>query len=222
MQVLRVKVGKGSVTFVNESPFRYRSFTRGDHGALLVAAGQLRRGDRIHFLSEEKQASLVSLMWTYGWPVVMLALAWIGLGRSGGTAFASVPLQRIGLARRSLAEQIRGTGQFAVRYGGGKSLHAAAVRALDEAAQRRLPAYPRMSVAERVEAIARLTALDATTLGPAVHHSGPRRMHELRQAIALIESARRRLRNRASLIQKGLNHGNRVQHHHARRKFCSA
>ncbi len=79
MQVLRVKVGRGSVTLINETPFRYRSFLRGDHAKLLLAAGQLRRGDTVHFLSEEKQASLISLMWIFGWPVVLLALAFIGL-----------------------------------------------------------------------------------------------------------------------------------------------
>jgi hypothetical protein len=193
MQVLRVKVGKGSVTLINDSPFRYRSFLRGDHAALLVAAGQLRRGDTVHFLSEEKQASLISLMWTYGWPVVLLALALIGLALWRNSVRFGPIAADPELARRSLAEQIRGTGQFAVRFGGGKSLHAAAVRALDEAAQRRLPAYPRLSTAERIAAIAQYTGLDAATLGPAIHHSGARRVHELRQAIALIESARRRL-----------------------------
>ncbi len=80
-----------------------------------------------------------------------------------------------------------------MRFGGGKSLHAAVVRALDEAALRRLPTYRAMSAVDRVEAVARLTGLDAATLGPAIFHTGPRRSHELRQAIVLIESARRRL-----------------------------
>ncbi len=33
----------------------------------------------MHFLSEEEQPSLITLMWIYGWPVVVLALALIGL-----------------------------------------------------------------------------------------------------------------------------------------------
>ena len=193
IQVLRVKIGKGSVTAINDVPFRFRGFLLGDHPALLVLTGQLRHGDTVHFLSEEEQPSLISLMWTYGWPVVVLSLALIGLALWRNSVRFGPLAAEPELARRSLAEQIRGTGQFAVRFGGGKALHAAAVRALDEAAQRRLPAYPRLSAVERVAAIAKLSGIDAETLGPAIHHSGPRRLYELRQAIALIESARRRL-----------------------------
>ena len=67
------------------------------------------------------------------------------------------------------------------------------VRALNEAARRRVGAYSRLSASERIDAIAQLAGADAATLGPAVHHGGARRAHELRQAIALIESVRRRL-----------------------------
>jgi hypothetical protein len=134
-------------------------------------------------------------MWYLGWPVVLLALALIALAlwrnsvRFGPLIAAPDP------ARRSLAEQIRGTGLFVIRFGGGKALHAATVRALNEAAGRRIGAYARLSASERIEAVARLTGADAATLGPAMHHGGARRANELRQAVALIESVRRRLIN---------------------------
>jgi hypothetical protein len=95
-------------------------------------------------------------------------------------------------ARRSLAEQICGTGQFALRNGSGDSLHAASVRALDEAAQRRIPTYAQLSADERAAALARLTGFDRNALVAAVHHAGVRRSHELRNRIALLEAARRR------------------------------
>jgi hypothetical protein len=192
-QVVRVNVGKGSVTVINSEPFRFKQILEGDNAALLVAATQLRRGDEVHFLSEEEHPSILTLMWLLGWPVVLLALALIALAlwrnsvRFGPLVAVPDP------ARRSLAEQIRGTGRFVLRFGGGKALHAAAVRALNEAARRRVAAYSRLSSSERVDALARLTGIDATALGPAIHHDGPRRQHDLRQAIALIESARRRL-----------------------------
>ncbi|MEJ1966904.1 MAG: hypothetical protein WDO56_37345 [Gammaproteobacteria bacterium] len=69
------------------------------------------------------------------------------------------------------------------------------MRALNEAARRRVAAYTRLPANERIEALARLTGIEASTLGPAIHHDGPRRPHELRQALALIEAARRRLLN---------------------------
>jgi hypothetical protein len=192
-QVLRVKVGKGSVTVVNGVPFQYREFLQGDNAALLVAAVQLRKKDEVHFLSEDEHPSMLALMWYLGWPIVLLALALIALALwRNGVRFGPLVAQP-DQARRSLAEQIRGTGLFVVRFGGGKALHAATVRALNEAASRRIGAYWRLSVTERIEAVARLTGADAATLGPAVNHGGARRAHELRQAVALIESVRRRL-----------------------------
>ena len=195
-QVLRVNVGKGSVTIINGVPFHFRQFLQGDNAALLVAAVQLRKKDEVHFLSEEEHPSMLALMWILGWPVVLLALALIALALWRNSVRFGPLVAQPEQARRSLAEQIRGTGLFVIRFGGGQALHAAAVRALNEAARRRVGAYSRLSVSERIDAIAQLAGADAATLGPAVHHGGARRAHELRQAIALIESVRRRLLNK--------------------------
>ena len=192
-QVLRTKVGKGSVTMVNGVPFNFREILQGDNAALLVAAMQLRKNDEVHFLSEDEHPSMLSLMWFLGWPIVLLALGLIALALWRNSVRFGPLVAQPDPARRSLAEQIRGTGLFVVRFGGGKALHAAAVRALNEAAGRRIGAYSRLSATERIEAVARLTGADAGALGPAVNHGGARRPHELRQAIALIESVRRRL-----------------------------
>jgi hypothetical protein len=193
IQVLRVNVGQGSVTVVNGVPFHFRQFLQGQNAALLVAAMQLRKKDDVHFISEAEHPSILTLMWDLGWPVVLLALALIGLGLWRSSVrfgpLVAVPDQ----ARRSLAEQIRGTGLFVIRVGGGRALHAAAVRALNEAARRRIGAYSRLSSSERIDEMARLTGADAAALGPAVNNAGARRPNELRQAIALIESVRRRL-----------------------------
>ena len=171
-QLLRVNVGKGSVTVINAMPFNvpfeYRAFLEGDHASLLVAAVQLRKKDDVHFMSEEEHPSMLALMWLFGWPVVLLALTLIALALwRSGVRFGPLVAQPE-QARRSLAEQIRGTGLFVVRFGGGKALHAAAVRALNEAAVRRIGAYWRLSANERIEAIAKLTGADAGSLGPAV------------------------------------------------------
>ena len=195
-QVLRVNVGKGSVTVVNGVPFHFREFLQGDNAALLVAAMQLRKKDQVHFLSEDEHPSMLALMWYLGWPVVLLALALIALALWRNSVRFGPLIAEPDQARRSLAEQIRGTGLFVIRFGGGKALHAAAVRALNEAARRRIGAYPRLSVSERIEAMAQLTGADASALGPAVNNGNARRANELRQAIALIESVRRRLLNK--------------------------
>ena len=77
-------------------------------------------------------------------------------------------------ARRSLAEQIRGTGQFALRHGDGESLHAASLRALTEAAARRVPGYARLSPSDRAAALARLTGFDRDAFTAAAYHAGLR------------------------------------------------
>jgi hypothetical protein len=193
MHVLRVKRGSGSITAINGWPFRYREFFQGDHGMLFAAATQFRRGDVVHFLSEQEYASLLKLTWLYGAPVVSLALLLIALALwRGSVRFGplAAPEQS---ARRSLAEQIRGTGHFAVRFGGGQALHAASVRALGEAARRRIRGYENLSSDERSAAVARLSGFEPDRLSAAINFTGARRSHELRAVIALLESARRRI-----------------------------
>jgi hypothetical protein len=190
-QALRVAVGRGSVTVINASPFRRRGIFDGDHGWLFVAATQLRQGDDVHFLSEEEHPSLLALIWIYGRPVVVVAFAHVGLALwRGGLRFG--PLAATPPAgRRSLAEQIRGTGQFALRHNGGEALHAATVRALEEAAGRRVSGYGALSARDRAEAIASLTGFDRNALAAAIYHPGLRGPHELRSTIGLLEAARR-------------------------------
>jgi hypothetical protein len=190
-QVIRVARGRGHVTVINGSPFRYRGLFDGDHARLFVAATELRRQDDVHFLSEDDHPSLLALTWRYGAPVVVLTLALIALALwRTGVRFGPL-LAPIVTARRSLAEQIRGTGQFALRHGGGAALHAAAVRALDEAAARRVPGYLNLAARERGNALATLTGLDPLALLKAIHHQEARRPAELRNTIALLEAARR-------------------------------
>jgi hypothetical protein len=142
------------------------------------------------FLSEEDHPSILALVWQYGAPVVWLTLTLLALSLWRGSVrfgpLAAAPES----ARRSLAEQIRGTGQFTLRHGRGESLHAASVRALDEAATSVVPSYLRLPVEERVSILARLTGFDAQALAAAVHH-GVRRPNELRHALAVLELARR-------------------------------
>jgi len=193
IEAMRVEIGKGSVTMVNAWPFRERAIFNGDHGWLFVAATQLVRGDEVHFLSEEDHPSLVGLIWLFGKPLVVLTLLLIGLllwrdsVRLG--PLAAAPTR----ARRSLADQIRGTGQFALRYGGGEALHAASARALDEAASRRISGYRHLTARERAASIAKLTGFDRDAVNAAIHHPGLRQSNELRSTIEMLETLRRRL-----------------------------
>jgi hypothetical protein len=203
IHALRTPVGRGSVTVINARPFRYRDLLDGDNALLFARATQLGRGDSVLFLSEEEQTSILDLTWRYGAPAVLLLLALIALALWRSSARFGPLTAPTETARRSLAEQIRGTGQFALRFGGGMALHEAMVRALRDAALRHLPAYDRLSSNERVAAIAKLSGMSADDLGPVLNYSGARSSHELRNAIAVLETARRRL-----LKYKRSSHGN--------------
>lgn len=191
-QAVRIPIGSGSVTIVDALAFGNVQLLCGDSGALFVAATQLHRGDHVEFLTESEGGLLLKLLWTYGAPVIVLGLLLIALWlwrsgvRFGPLAAAADP------ARRSLAEQIRGTGRFTLRFGGGRALHAATVRALSEAAARRLPHYDRLSGPERVAALVSLTGLGENELSVALEEPGARR-RDIRRAIALLEAARRRI-----------------------------
>jgi hypothetical protein len=193
VQVLRIPIGLGSVTVVNAMPFGNEDMLCGDSALLFTAATQLRRGDQVEFLTDGSGGSLLALLWRYGSPVIVLAalLIILWLWRSG-VRFG--PLAALAdPARRSLAEQIRGTGQFTLRFGGGKALYGAAARALNEAAARRVARYERLTAEERIAALASLTGLSPGELSAALDDPAARRPKEIRRTIAFLEAARRRI-----------------------------
>lgn len=192
-QVLRVPMGRGSVTIVNTVPFTYQTMLCGDNPQFFAAATELHKGMQIEFLTEEEgRASLPGLAWRYGSPVIVLTglLIALWLWRSGARFGPLIATPDS--ARRSLAEQIRGTGQFTLRFGGGRALYAATLRALNEAATRRVPHYERLSAEERVATLAPLTGFDPSELSAALK-TGGRSSHELCKAIAVLETARRHI-----------------------------
>lgn len=204
LMAARVAIGHGSVTIISGTPFSGRSLFAGENARLFVTATQLRRGDVIHFFSENDQASLFELAWRLGWPVlglilIVLALAiWRGSVRFGPLA---PPTQT---ARRSLAEQIRGTGQFTMRIGSARALHAATARALNEAAVRYINTYETLPGAERMQALAKTTGYEANALAAALNYSGSGRTDSLRGDLELLEAARRRI----LLVNMRSKHGN--------------
>jgi hypothetical protein len=193
LQVARVPVGDGEVTVVNGAPFHFRELFEGDHGELLVAATGLASGDHVVFMSEQDYPSLPALVWRHGAPVVAVLLLALALALWRGAMRFGPLVAPIDSARRSLGEQILGTGNFAVRQSGGAALHAATARALHEAASRRVAGYERMSLAERVAAIARLAGVDAGKLTAAFGRTAGMPAADLKNAVASLEAARRQL-----------------------------
>jgi hypothetical protein len=193
LQAVRVKVGAGSVTIVDGTPFMWRELQVEDHGLLLAAALDLRRGDHVLFLSGDREQSLLDLIWRFGWPVVLLTLAAIlaWIWRRG--ARFGPPLPDPIPARRSLGEQIRGTGGFIFRAGGAHALHTAAMQALDRLGEQRLRGYANLPEAERARVLADATALDVERIRSARDWPRTARAADLGTAVACLESARRLL-----------------------------
>ena len=192
-QAVRVAVGQGSVTVINNVPFTSRGLFDGDHAALFVAGTQLRRGDEVVFLTEDDHPSLLALMWIYGAPSVALSLLLVGLYLWRGAARFGPALALPEPRRRSMAEQIRGSGYFALKFGEGVALHEAAVRALSEAAHRRIPAYSRLSRPQRITAFAKATGMSGESIVSAIDGASKRRVKELPNTLATLECARRQL-----------------------------
>jgi hypothetical protein len=193
VQAVRVAIGRGKVILINGEPFSTRAMLEANNGTLFVDATLLRRGDHVVFLSEEDHPSILTLAWMHGAPAVLLGLAFVALALWRNSVRFGPLEAPPEISRRSLGEQIRGTGQFVFRTDGGRPLHAAMVRALHETARLRIPSYESLSLDDRIAAIAHLTLVDSDSLAETIKFNGSRNHHEFKQAIARLDLARARL-----------------------------
>ncbi len=195
--LMRVAQGRGSVTVIQ--PWSLMDNDRvleSGNGLATVAALQARRGHTVWFVSEEARPSLFAWLWSEAWVAVLLAALalafalWRGAPRFGPLAAPPAP------GRRSMAEQIAGTAQF-LRRQGPEALLVAQVRALDAAARSHIHPYDRLDRGQRAAAIARHTGLEASALASALDPRLARRRTDLPATLELLETARRRLAQRA-------------------------
>jgi len=193
VEALRVALGQGSVTVLNAdvSSFYSSSVFFCDNALLLSAVAQAQPGATAWVYFNERREPLLPWLWHSGWIALVagtLALAaalWRGTVRFGPRL---APAPRL---RRSIAEQVRGTGAYLLHHGH-EALVAAAQRALDEAAARHLPRWRRLPMAQRAEAIALATRLPAEALATAMNDRHCTRA-EAADRLLLLESARRLL-----------------------------
>jgi hypothetical protein len=194
-EMLRVAVGRGSVTIVGPwAAANNEHVLRADNALALVEALQVGPGSELWFVDEESREPLLQWLWANAWialVLLLLALAafvWRDAPRFG--PLDSVP----GRGRRSMTEQVGGTGHFLQRHGAA-ALHAAQVRALHETATRHLRRYTRMDGLQRAHAIASATGLDEHALARALR-TRSRDAVELPADLRLLEVARRRIGER--------------------------
>jgi hypothetical protein len=199
LQLVRVAVGRGSVTALNAyDPYATGTLLSGDHARLLVIATQLHRGDTIRILRGDARRSLPAWLWQIGAPLLVLLAAAIALSlwrtmmRFGPLLPAQPP------ARRSLHAQVAGTASFLARNGGGTTLWNAMRNALAEAAARR---YGRVRAADAADLAAQLAQhgeagherLQGALLRPQLDGA-----EALARELTLLERARRRLQAQIS------------------------
>jgi hypothetical protein len=195
MQILRVNIGRGSMTVIpGAALIGNKSLLRRDHAQIFVTASQLVRGDELYILNVARAETLIAMLWRLIAPAIVFfgvaILCMIGrnLPRFG-------PLAPIRAAvRRSLAEQIRANAAFAWRTRKLNSLRTAVGRALDEMARKRIVSYGTLGVRGRVAALSGLTGVDSRSLNAAMTEDAVAGAHVQRTAIALLEHTRRTLK----------------------------
>jgi hypothetical protein len=197
LQVLRVNIGRGSVTIIPRySLISNKGLLRHDHAEIFIAAAQLTRGDALYIVNVAQAETLLALVWRLAAPalvffgVAILCIILRELPRFGP------PFPAPAMVRRSLAEQIRANAAFAWRTKKLAALRASVRRALDETAKKRIASFSSLDVRKRVNAIAAWAGTDAKKLNSAMTEDAVAAPQVQRAAISLLEQTRRILNSR--------------------------
>ena len=195
---MRVAVGRGSVTGVSTQQLvtDNHGLLHGDNGLIAAAILQAAPGRAIWIIGDEAREPLLEWLWHEARTPFLLAVAAIGLAlwrlmvRLGPRE--AVPPQ----ARRSMGEQVRGTGQF-IAGSDSRALHAATRKAFEDAARKRVEGWNELDDSARIAALAASLQppnfLDQAALLASLNIGGGATPAQILTAIAVLEQARRAL-----------------------------
>ena len=194
---MRVPVGRGSVTGLT-APLVTNNvgLLAGDNALIAMAVLQAAPGRTVWIIGDEAREPLLGWMWHEARTPSLLALAAIALALwrlmvRFGPREAQPPQ-----ARRSMGEQVRGTGQF-IAGSDPRALHAATRQAFEAVARRRVEGWTELDDAARIEALAATLrpphALERAALLTAMNIGGGATPPQILAAIAVLEQARRAL-----------------------------
>jgi hypothetical protein len=194
---MRVPLGRGSVTGVSFAPvLDNRGLLQGDNALIAMAILQAAPGRAVWIVEDEAREPLLGWLWHEARTPFMLGLAaillalWRLMIRFGPREAA--PLT----ARRSMGEQVRGTGQF-IAGNAPEALHAATKKAFEDAARKRIEDWADRSDDDRVAALADALApavkLDQPALLASLNVGGGATPAQILAAIAVLEQVRRAL-----------------------------
>ena len=195
---LRVQQGRGSITRVSShaGPFYTPLLVQPEQVRALAGVLQWQRNSPIWLVSGEAPAeNLAQWLWhRLSAGLIFLALALALWTWRRGVRFG--PLMALPpAARRSMAEQIRGSAAFLLRHRS-PALHGAALKALEAQVQTSLPTSRRLDSNARWALVAERAHVDAAALQRAVQWPPTASPSEQASALLLLESVRRRLQQR--------------------------
>ena len=151
---MRVPVGHGNVTGVSTRLVTdNQGLLHGDNGLIATAVLQAAPGRAIWIIEDESREPLLQWLWHEARTPFLLAVAaivlalWRLMVRLGPRE--AVPPQ----ARRSMGEQVRGTGQF-IAGSDPRALHAATRKAFEDMARKRVEGWNDLDDTARIAALA--------------------------------------------------------------------
>ena len=194
---MRVPIGHGSVTGVSTRLVTdNQGLLPGDNGLIAAAVLQAVPGRAIWIIEDESREPLLQWLWHEARTPFLLAVAaillalWRLMVRLGPRE--AVPPQ----ARRSMGEQVRGTGQF-IAGSDPRALHAATRKAFEDMARKRVEGWNELDDAGRIAALAASLQpphfLDQAALLASLNIGGGATPPQILAAIAVLEQARRAL-----------------------------
>ncbi len=194
---MRVQVGRGSVTAVSPKlVLDNLGLRRGDNARIAAAVLQAAPGRAVAILVAESREPLAGWLWHEARTPTLLTLATIVLGlwrlmvRFGPREAVPPP------ARRSMGEQVRGTGRFVAGLDA-RALHAATRAAFEDAARRRVERWTSLDDAARVPALAAAVAhahaIDQPALLASLDIGGGATPAQVLAATTVLEQVRRAL-----------------------------
>jgi len=192
---MRVPVGRGDVTGVAPGlEIENHDLLEGDNALIAAAVLQAAPGRAVWIVEDEAREPIVGWLWHEARTPFLLALAAIALAlwrlllRFGPRA--AVPPQ----ARRSMGEQVRGTGQF-IAGNDPRALHAATRKAFEDAARPRVEGWIELDDGGRVAALARslapANAIDQAVLLASLNVGGGATNAQILATTTVLEQARR-------------------------------
>lgn len=194
---LRVPVGRGDVTGVAPAlVIDNRELLQGDNALIAAAVLQAVPGRAVWIVEDEAREPLLAWLWHEARTPALLALAAIALAlwrlmvRFGPRE--AVPPQ----ARRSMGEQVRGTGHF-IAASDSRALHAATRQAFEAVARRRVQGWAELDDTARIQALVASMphpqAIAPAALQASMNIGGGATAAQVVAAIAVLEQARRAL-----------------------------